>query len=42
MEKDVNGCGCGSGLLKYFKPYDKFDDELFIDYDSIKPLATLK
>ena len=18
--KDVNGCGCGSGLLKYFKP----------------------
>lgn len=19
-QKDVNGCGCGSGLLKYFKP----------------------
>jgi len=24
------------------RPYDKFDDELFIDYDSLKPLATLK
>ena len=24
------------------KPYDKFDDELFIDYDSLKPLATVK
>jgi len=24
------------------RPYDKFDDELFIDYDSLKPLATVK
>ncbi len=25
MKKDVNGCGCGSGILKYFKPpYAKF------------------
>ena len=31
----------GQGFIG-IKPYDKFDDELFIDYDSIKPLATLK
>ena len=31
----------GKGFVG-IKPYDKFDDELFIDYDSIKPLATLK
>jgi len=24
------------------RPYDKFDDELFIDYDSLGPLATVK
>jgi hypothetical protein len=25
MKKGVNGCGCGSGILKYFKPpYAKF------------------
>ena len=24
------------------KPYSTFDDNLFIDYDSLKPLATLK
>ena len=31
----------GKGFIG-IKPYDKFDDELFIDYDSIKPLAALK
>ena len=31
----------GQGFIG-IKPYDKFDDGLFIDYDSIKPLATLK
>jgi len=31
----------GKGFVG-IKPYDKFDDELFIDYDSIKPLATVK
>ena len=31
----------GQGFIG-IKPYDKFDDELFIDYDSIKPLATVK
>ena len=31
----------GQGFIG-IRPYDKFDDELFIDYDSIKPLATLK
>ena len=31
----------GKGFIG-IKPYDKFDDELFIDYDSIKPLATVK
>ena len=27
----------GQGFIG-IKPYDKFDDELFIDYDSLKPL----
>ena len=27
----------GKGFIG-IKPYDKFDDELFIDYDSLKPL----
>jgi len=31
----------GQGFVG-IKPYDKFDDELFIDYDSLKPLATVK
>ena len=31
----------GKGFIG-IRPYDKFDDELFIDYDSIKPLATVK
>ena len=31
----------GQGFIG-IKPYDKFDDELFIDYDSLKPLATVK
>jgi hypothetical protein len=31
----------GRGFIG-IKPYDKFDDELFIDYDSLKPLATVK
>ena len=31
----------GKGFIG-IKPYDKFDDELFIDYDSLKPLAALK
>ena len=31
----------GKGFVG-IKPYDKFDDELFIDYDSLKPLAALK
>ena len=31
----------GQGFIG-IKPYDKFDDELFIDYDSLKPLAALK
>ena len=31
----------GKGFIG-IKPYDKFDDELFIDYDSLKPLATVK
>ena len=31
----------GQGFVG-IKPYDKFDDELFIDYDSLKPLAALK
>ena len=31
----------GKGFVG-IKPYDKFDDELFIDYDSLKPLVTLK
>ena len=31
----------GKGFVG-IKPYDKFDDELFIDYDSLKPLATVK
>ena len=31
----------GKGFIG-IKPYDKFDDNLFIDYDSLKPLATLK
>ena len=31
----------GQGFIG-IRPYDKFDDELFIDYDSIKPLATVK
>ena len=31
----------GQGFIG-IRPYDKFDDELFIDYDSLKPLATLK
>ena len=31
----------GKGFIG-IKPYDKFDDELFIDYDSIKPLVALK
>ena len=31
----------GKGFVG-IKPYDKFDDELFIDYDSIKPLVALK
>ena len=31
----------GKGFI-WIKPYDKFDDELFIDYDSLKPLAALK
>ena len=38
-------CSADSVIGKGFigiKPYDKFDDELFIDYDSLKPLATLK
>ena len=31
----------GRGFIG-IKPYDKFDDELFIDYDSLGPLATVK
>ena len=31
----------GKGFIG-IKPYDKFDDELFIDYDSLKPLTALK
>lgn len=31
----------GQGFIG-IRPYDKFDDELFIDYDSIKPLVALK
>ena len=31
----------GKGFIG-IKPYDKFDDGLFIDYDSLKPLATVK
>ena len=31
----------GQGLIG-IRPYDKFDDELFIDYDSLKPLVTVK
>ena len=31
----------GKGFIG-IKPYDKFDDNLFIDYDSLKPLAALK
>ena len=31
----------GQGFVG-IKPYDKFDEELFIDYDSLKPLATVK
>ena len=31
----------GKGFIG-IKPYDKFDDELFIDYDSLKPLATVE
>ena len=31
----------GKGFIG-IRPYDKFDDELFIDYDSIKPLVALK
>ena len=31
----------GQGFIG-IKPYDKFDDGLFIDYDSLKPLATVK
>ena len=31
----------GQGFIG-IRPYDKFDDGLFIDYDSLKPLAALK
>ena len=31
----------GQGFIG-IKPYDKFDDELFIDYDSLKPLVTVE
>ena len=31
----------GKGFIG-IKPYDKFDDELFIDYDSLKPLVAVK
>ena len=31
----------GQGFIG-IRPYDKFDDELFIDYDSLKPLAAVK
>ena len=31
----------GKGFIG-IKPYSVFDDNLFIDYDSLKPLATLK
>ena len=31
----------GQGFIG-IKPYDKFDDNLFIDYDSLKPLAAVK
>ena len=31
----------GKGFVG-IKPYSTFDDNLFIDYDSLKPLATLK
>ena len=31
----------GQGFVG-IKPYSVFDDNLFIDYDSLKPLATLK
>ena len=31
----------GKGFIG-IRPYDKFDDELFIDYDSLKPLVALK
>ena len=31
----------GQGFIG-IRPYDKFDDGLFIDYDSLKPLATVK
>ena len=38
-------CSADSAIGKGFvgiKPYSTFDDNLFIDYDSLKPLATLK
>ena len=31
----------GKGFIG-IRPYDKFDDELFIDYDSLKSLAALE
>ena len=31
----------GQGFIG-IRPYDKFDDELFIDYDSLKPLSEVK
>ena len=31
----------GKGFIG-IRPYDKFDDGLFIDYDSLKPLAAVK
>ena len=31
----------GQGFIG-IKPYSVFDDELFIDYDSLKPLVTVK
>ena len=31
----------GQGFIG-IRPYDKFDDGLFIDYDSLKPLVTVK
>ena len=38
-------CSADSAIGRGFigiRPYDKFDDGLFIDYDSLKPLATVK